>query len=186
VRLAEFAWQKLEPALGRFDFSWLDRALSVLAGRGIKAVLGTPSAAPPAWIVEANPEILPVDSSGVTRGFGGRHHDCQSHPAYRAHVARIVTAMADHYGRNPQIVGWQIDNELGNSHADLCHCASCARAFQSWLKKKYAGIDELNRRWGTAFWSQGYDTFEQVPTPRLLPTVTALRCCSTGGAFIPS
>jgi len=140
-----------------------------LRGRGIKAVLGTPSAAPPAWIIEANPEILPVDSSGVTRGFGGRHHDCQSNPVYRAHVARIVTAMADHYGRNPQIVGWQIDNELGNSHADLCHCACCARAFHSWLKRKYGSIDELNRRWGTAFWSQGYDSFEQVPTPRITP-----------------
>ncbi len=169
VRLAEFSWQKLEPALGRFDFGWLDHALSVLARRGIKAVLGTPSAAAPAWIIEANPEILPVDSSGVTRGFGGRHHDCQSNPTYRAHVARIVTAMADHYGKNPQIVGWQIDNELGNSHADLCHCACCARAFQSWLKKKYGSINELNRRWGTAFWSQGYDTFEQVPTPRITP-----------------
>lgn len=169
VRLAEFSWQKLEPALGRFDFGWLDRALAVLAGRGIKAVLGTPSAAPPAWIVEANPEILPVDSFGVTRGFGGRHHDCQSNPAYRAHVGRIVTAMADHYGKNPQIVGWQVDNELGNSHADLCHCACCARAFRSWLKKKYVSIDELNRRWGTAFWSQGYDTFDQVPTPRITP-----------------
>jgi beta-galactosidase len=169
VRLAEFSWQKLEPALGRFDFGWLDRALAVLAGRGIKAVLGTPSAAPPAWIIEANPEILPVDSSGVTRGFGGRHHDCQSNPTYRAHIARIVTAMADHYGKNPQIVGWQIDNELGNSHADLCHCASCSRAFRSWLKKKYGSINELNRRWGTAFWSQGYDAFDQVPSPRITP-----------------
>ena len=169
VRCAEFSWQKLEPSPGSFDFAWLDRALAVLAGRGIKAILGTPTATPPAWIIQANPEILPVDSTGITRGFGGRHHDCQSNATYREHVRRIVTAMVEHYGRNPQVLGWQVDNELGNSHDDLCHCASCTTAFRSWLEKKYGTIDSLNRRWGTDFWSQGYDSFEQVPTPRPTP-----------------
>ena len=169
VRMAEFAWQKLEPSLGSFDFAWLDRALAILGKRGIRAILGTPSATPPAWIIQANPEILPVDSNGVTRGFGGRHHDCQSNAAYRGHIRRIVTAMVEHYGHNPQVIGWQVDNELGNSHEDLCHCASCTMAFREWLEKKYGTIDSLNRRWGTDFWSQGYGNFAQVPTPRPTP-----------------
>jgi len=170
VRLAEFAWNKLEPSDGRFDFSWLDRSLSVLAARGLKAVLGTPSAAPPAWLIEAHPDILPVDSHGVTRGFGGRHHDCQSNPTYRRYVARIVRAMADHYGKDLRVAGWQTDNELGNSHDDLCHCASCKKAFHDWLKDRYADIGGLNAAWGTVFWSQTYDTFAQIPTPALTAT----------------
>jgi beta-galactosidase len=171
VRLAEFAWNKLEPAAGRFDFAWLDRAIAVLAARGLKVVLGTPSAAPPAWMIEAHPDILPVDSEGRTRGFGGRHHDCQSNPTYRRQVARIVTAMAEHYGGDSRVVGWQTDNELGNSHQDTCHCGHCRRAFQTWLERRYGSIGNLNQSWGTVFWSQTYDTFAQVPTPAL--TLTA-------------
>ena len=94
VRMAEFAWQKMEPSEGRQDFDWLDRILGILDRYGLKAVLGTPSACPPAWLVEAHPDILPVDSQGRRMGFGGRHHDCQSNPDYRGHVDRIVSAMA--------------------------------------------------------------------------------------------
>jgi beta-galactosidase len=171
VRLAEFSWRKMEDARGSFDFSWLDKILGILGKRGIKAIIGTPTAAPPAWLIEEHPEILPVDSRGVTRGFGGRHHDCQSNAVYRERAARIVRAMARHFATSPNVIGWQIDNELGNSHDDLCHCPSCRAAFQAWLKKKYGTIEELNRRWGTAFWSQGYDDFGQVPTPAANPVM---------------
>jgi beta-galactosidase len=169
VRLAEFAWQKMEPEAGRYDFAWLDRALAVFAKHGIQAVLGTPSAAPPAWLVTAHPDILPVDSQGIRRGFGGRHHDCQSNPTYRTFVADIVTAMARQFGADPRVVGWQTDNELGNSHEDFCHCDSCRDAFHLWLQDRYTSIDALNRAWGTVFWSQTYDAFEQIPTPRVTP-----------------
>lgn len=172
VRVAEFAWQKLEPSEGRFDFSWLDRSLEILAKQGIRAVIGTPTATPPAWIIERNPEILPTDSRGVRRSFGGRHHDCQSNAVYRAHARRIVEAMSRHFKSTPNVVGWQIDNELGNSHDDFCHCDSCRAAFQGWLLKKYGSIGELNRRWGTVFWSQTYDEFSQIPTPAITPVIT--------------
>jgi hypothetical protein len=89
--------------------------------------------------------------------------------AYRAHAERIVRAMARHFGKAPNVVGWQIDKELGNSHDDLCHCPSCKAAFQAWLKRKYGSVEELNRRWGTAFWGQGYDDFGQIPTPAANP-----------------
>ena len=47
VRLAEFAWSKMEPQDGCFDFDWLDRAVALLADNGISVVLGTPTASPP-------------------------------------------------------------------------------------------------------------------------------------------
>ena len=170
VRIAEFAWAAMEPEDGTFTFEWLDRAIQVLSDAGLKIILGTPTAAPPAWMINKYPEILPVDSEGRVRGFGGRHHDCQSNPTYRAYAKRIVTKMAERYGENPAVVGWQVDNELGNSHGDLCHCASCRRRFQEWLKQKYGNIDELNRCWGTAFWSQGYRDFSEIYTPAITVT----------------
>lgn len=170
VRMAEFAWHRMEPREGEYDFGWLDEAIRILGEREIYTVLGTPTAAPPAWMIEKNPRILPVDSQGQQKSFGGRHHDCQSNTEYRIYVRKIVTAMAEHFKENPYVVGWQIDNELGNSHEDLCMCESCRNAFARWLQKKYGTIQALNEAWGTVFWSQTYDDFAQIPAPRQTPT----------------
>lgn len=165
VRLAEFSWFKMEPNEGEFHFEWLEDAISLLDSYGIKAVLGTPTAAPPAWIIDKNPKIQPIDYQGRMRHFGGRHHDCQSNPVYRSHIKRFVTAMSQRFADNKGVIGWQIDNELGNSHYDLCMCDSCKTHFQKWLNNKYGSIEVLNEAWGTAFWSQGYNSFEQISTP---------------------
>lgn len=171
VRMGEFSWHKMEPEMGKFDFKWLSDAVELLGQYGIYTILGTPTAAPPAWIIERNPEILPVDSNGQRKSFGGRHHDCQSNITYREHIRRLVTAMAEYFKDQPYVIGWQIDNELGNSHEDLCMCDSCKKAFQKWLQNKYHTIENLNTEWGTGFWSQDYDRFEQIPVPRKTPTV---------------
>jgi len=64
VRLAEFAWSKMELRKGEYNFEWLDKAIETLSEKGIKAVLGTPTAAPPPWIIKAHPDILWVDGYG--------------------------------------------------------------------------------------------------------------------------
>lgn len=170
VRLAEFSWHKLEPEEGRYDFAWLDEAVELMARYGIRTIMGTPGAAPPAWMIQRYPDILPIDWEGRVRGFGGRHHDCQSNPTYRGFIVRMVTELAKHYGENPNVIGWQPDNELGNSHHDLCHCEHCRKSFQTWLEKKYRTTDRLNIAWGTAFWSQEVNSFEEVFTPKITVT----------------
>ncbi|MBE5797359.1 MAG: beta-galactosidase [Clostridiales bacterium] len=167
VRMGEFSWAMFEPSAGEFHFETLDEAIAILGREGIDVILGTPTAAPPAWIIEQNPEIQPTNWHGHQRFFGGRHHDCQSNPVYREHIRRYVTAFAAHYADNPHVMGWQVDNELGNSHGDLCYCPSCEKRFRRWLKEKYGTIEELNRAWGTAFWSQGYPDFEHIHAPKI-------------------
>src|SRR5208283_4189024 len=76
VRMGEFAWVKMEPREGHFDFTWLDRALKILNAHGIKAVLGTPTAAPPAWLYAKHPEIAAMDKNGVRYRFGSRRNYC--------------------------------------------------------------------------------------------------------------
>jgi beta-galactosidase len=157
VRLAEFAWSRLEPAPGVFDFAWLDRAIDVLAARAMRVVLGTPTAAPPGWLVAAHPEILPVNEHGQRAGFGMRRHYCPRQPAFHEATRRIVRAMAEHYADHPAVIAWQTDNELGNiANGTRCHCPCCRAAFQDWLRERYGSLEELNRRWGTVFWSQEY------------------------------
>lgn len=170
VRLAEFSWHKLQPAEDVFDFAWLDEVIELLGKYGIYTIVGTPTAAPPAWMIHKHPEILPIDREGRVRGFGGRHHDCQSNPVYREYIRKLVTQMAKHYGENPYVIGWQPDNELGNSHQELCTCDSCRQRFQEWLQKKYKTPEKLNQSWGNAFWSQEYNDFAEVPAPRITVT----------------
>ncbi|MCL2323244.1 MAG: beta-galactosidase [Oscillospiraceae bacterium] len=169
VRMGEFSWAKMEPELNHFCFEWLDDAISILKSYGLKVVLGTPTAAPPAWIIEGNPEILPVNELGIRMGFGGRHHVCMSNKSYREHIIRFVNEIAEHYRDNDAVIGWQIDNELGNSHKELCMCENCQSGFQEWLKNKYKTIQKLNESYGTVFWSQTYSDFHQIPAPKVTP-----------------
>ncbi|MEM1509135.1 MAG: beta-galactosidase [Thermofilaceae archaeon] len=167
VRLAEFAWCRLEPKPNVFDFAWLDEALEILAGKGLKAVLGTPTAAPPPWLVKQNPDILPVDFRGHPMPPVARRHYCPNNPNYREATKRIVTKLAEHYRDDERVIGYQVDNELsmGEEH---CYCNHCIEGFREWLRGKYDdNIKVLNKVYGTIFWSQEYSDWSEVhpPTP---------------------
>jgi beta-galactosidase len=161
VRLAEFAWAKLEPQEGRYDFAWLDRAISTLSARGLRVVLGTPTASPPAWLMQTHPDLFRVTEHNTPLTYGNRREYCPTNPVYRGYAQKIVTRLTAHYADHPAVIGWQIDNEFG----DRCYCAACAAAFQGWLAHKYGTLDELNARWGTVFWSHTYSDWSQIPLP---------------------
>jgi beta-galactosidase len=167
VRIAEFSWSTIESRRGDVDFEWLDRAIAVLAGEGMGIVLGTPTAAPPAWLIAEHPEILPIRASGHTYPFGHRRHYCANNPVYHAETRRIVREIGERYGRDQRVIGWQIDNEFGGR----CYCERCAAAFRVWLERKYGTLDALNAAWGTAFWSQTYSEWDyiSVPSARAVP-----------------
>ena len=161
VRLAEFAWSKLEPEEGQFDFDWLDRAISILASHDIRVVLGTPTASPPPWLMVKSPDLFLVREDGRRATFGNRREYCPNNPVYHDCTRRLVTQMAKHYAGHPSVIGWQIDNEFG----DRCYCSICTGAFQNWLRRRYGSLDELNEKWGTIFWSHVYTDWDQIPPP---------------------
>jgi beta-galactosidase len=161
VRLAEFAWSRLEPSKGHYEFNWLDNAIAMLADQNIGVILGTPTASPPPWLMTGQPELFRVRADGLRVTYGNRRTYCPTHPTYHAHTARIVRAMAEHYADHPAVVGWQIDNEFG----DRCYCPLCRQAFQRWLQSRYPSLDALNEAWGTFFWSHTYSDWNQVPVP---------------------
>jgi beta-galactosidase len=165
IRFGEFAWSQIEPQRGCFDTDWMGRALAAFGRHGITAVIGTPTATPPIWLAEQNPEILPVDDTGRRTVFGTRQHRCYSSPAYLERSEIMVEHLAQRFGQHPAVIAWQIDNEIGGE-AKACYCDQCGAAFRRWLEPRYDGIDDLNRRWGTSFWSQTYQCFDQIPVPR--------------------
>ena len=161
VRLAEFAWAKMEPQEGVFDFSWLDRAIGVFHKLDISVVLGTPTASPPPWLPQKNSDVLRVREDGLRVEYSARRINCPSHTLYRERSQSITNAMAEHFAANPAVIGWQTDNEFG----DRCYCDICRKEFQTWLQQRYVTLDELNSRWGTVFWSQTYSDWCQIRLP---------------------
>ncbi|MDH4307258.1 MAG: beta-galactosidase [Acidimicrobiia bacterium] len=170
VRIGEFAWSTIEPERGRFDWRVLDRTVELVAQAGMKLVMGTPTATPPVWLVLERPDVLGVNPDGRRRAYGSRRHTCTTSSAYREESARIVGAMVDRFGSHPDVVAWQVDNEPGNHDSARCWCDECQAAFTEWLEHRFGSIDELNRQWGTSFWSQTYPSFESVRLP--VPTMT--------------
>ncbi|WP_300034928.1 beta-galactosidase [uncultured Roseobacter sp.] len=170
VRIGEFAWSRIEPAPGTFDFDWLDDAIDVLSAAGLQIILGTPTCTPPVWMTERFPDIFARDAQGHVRGFGSRRHYCFSHAGYREAAAEICTVLGARYGRDPRIHAWQIDNEYGCHDTVLSWSEAARDAFQTWLATRYETIDALNTAWGNVFWSMEYSRFDQIGLPSLMVT----------------
>jgi len=164
-----FSWALLEPEDGRFEFAWLDDVLDRLHAGGIRVDLATATASPPPWLVAEHPDIRPVTADGVPLGIGSRQSYSPSSATYRRYADRLVRAIAERYGSHPALEAWHVNNELA-CHVRHDYSAESGAAFRAWLEAKYGSIDELNRAWGTAFWSQHYGSFAQVEPPRAMPT----------------
>ncbi|MEF2279623.1 beta-galactosidase [Deinococcus sp. YIM 134068] len=165
VRIAEFAWSRMEPRPGEYDWAWLDEATRTYAAAGLEVVLCTPTAAPPAWLIERHPEILPVGRDGRVKTFGSRRHYDPSSPVFREHSRRITRAMAERYGQHPAVVGWQTDNEFGWGDTAQSYSPAALSAFRRWLEARYGTTQALNEAWGNVFWSMEYGTWDQIPLP---------------------
>ena len=170
VRIGEFAWSHYEPRRAEFAWWWLDRALETLGSSGLKIVLGTPTAAPPKWLMDEFPEIAPIDEQGRPRGFGSRRHYTFSSQAYWRESARIIDALAQRYGRHPALVGWQTDNEYGCHNTVLSWGAEDLKAFRVGLRDNYQTPERLNDAWGSVFWSMQVQSFDEVALPNLTVT----------------
>jgi beta-galactosidase GanA len=167
MRIGEFAWGRMEPQEGQYDFGWLRAVVGKLSRAGIAAILGTPTATPPSWLTERYPESLSMNDQGVRNQHGARRHVCSNSPVYRDHCARIVTRMAEEFGQNPNVIGWQIDNELYPAYNPRgCCCPVCRQKFQDAMQAKYGTIEVLNAAWCNDLWSQAYQSFAQLPVPR--------------------
>ncbi|MDQ8737161.1 beta-galactosidase [Paenibacillus sp. LHD-38] len=165
LRITEFAWKSMEPSEGIYDFEWLDEFIRLADNYAIQIVLCPPMRTVPAWLVEMDRTVLILTQEGHRLEYASRYTFCVNHPLLREKASRLASAMATQYGRLPSVIGWHLDNEIGDEPD--CHCPVCLAKWRSWLKRKYEGIDALNTAWGTVFWGQTFDRFEQIATPRL-------------------
>ena len=163
THFAEFAWAQLEPAEGKYDFNWLDRAISLAAKYHLKVVLCTSTATPPVWLTRAHPEILVTNEDGTTGDHGSRQNASFSSNFYRQYAMKMIGELAGRYGKDDRVIGWQLDNE---PRKFFDHGVDAHKRFREWLQKKYHTIDALNEAWGNNFWSGTYSDFSQVNIPK--------------------
>ncbi len=161
VSLGIFAWTKLEPADGVYTFDWMEEIINRLYENGIYTNLATPSGARPHWLADQYPEVLRVTPMRQREVFGTRHNHCLTSPVYRRKVREINTKLAERFDHHPGVILWHISNEYNGE----CHCPLCQEAFRDWLKEKYHTIEEVNKKWNTAFWSHDYQSFAQIESP---------------------
>ncbi|WP_065674901.1 beta-galactosidase [Lactiplantibacillus pentosus] len=161
VTLGIFAWDKLEPSEGHYDFSWLDEIFDQAEAQGTKIILSTPSGARPRWLAEKYPEVLRVNEQGQRNQFGERHNHCFTSPIYREKVQAINRKLAERYGKRPSLLLWHISNEYGGA----CYCDLCQADFRQWIQKKYQTLDHLNHAYWNDFWSHDYTSWDQVQAP---------------------
>jgi beta-galactosidase len=161
VRIGEFAWSRMEPEDGSFTLDWLHGCVETLGKFGISVLMCTPTATPPAWLTTTYPNTCLVHADGRRAEHGRRRHYCTTSDTYRRFSARITDFLSQEMSQHANVAAWQLDNEFG-PEMSWCHCENCQARFQAWLKKRYASIQELNRVWGTGFWSMDYSDWRQV------------------------
>ena len=161
VSIGIFAWAKLEPEEGVYDFDWLEKIIDELYENGIYSVLATPSGAKPLWMSEKYEEIRRVQKNGVRDLSGQRHNHCYTSPVYREKVKEMNRRLAERFASHPGVILWHLSNEYGGE----CYCPLCQAAFRDWLKAKYKTLDNLNHAWWTSFWSHTYTSWEQIHAP---------------------
>ncbi|MDU1905906.1 MAG: beta-galactosidase [Dysgonomonas sp.] len=164
VHYAEFAWAQLEPSEGVYDFAWLDRAVNIADKNGLKVIMCTSTATPPVWLIRKHPDILIEHENGTKMDHGARQHPSVSNNYYRQYSMKMIEKLAQHYGNDKRIMGWQLDNEPRPAQD---YGKDAQQRFRDYVKNKYQTIEALNKAWGTAFWSQVYSDFSEVNIPRV-------------------
>ena len=169
IRMGEFSWSMYEKEEGKYDFSLLSEAVAYADELGIDVILGTPTAAPPKWLIDKYPEVLCTNATGVVMQHGSRQHHNHTSEIYLKYCAAITEAMVKAFCGFKNVIGWQIDNEI-NCHRKESYSESDDKAFRTWVEKKYGTIERLNEAWGNRFWSLEFNSFSQVTCPKPTPT----------------
>ena len=162
VRLGESTWSLWEPEDGRFEYAWMDRVIDAMGKAGIKVVMGTPTYSIPAWMARQNPEILARKLNGVQNTYGMRQNMNTDSAAYRFYAERLIRKIAARYKDNPNVIGWQVDNETGAYGAAN---DDVFVRFQHYLEKKFGTPEQLSKAWFLNYWGQDLHSWTDLPRP---------------------
>jgi len=167
VRIAEFAWEIMQPNKDTYDFSLFREVVDKCKARGISVIMCTPSHIPPRWMGELDSNFYVLTSEGKRLHHQGGCHVCNNNQTYRTYLEKFMEKMAQEFAKDENIIGWQIDNEANpEAYTYHCCCKTCEKKFAERMREKYDNdIEKLNRDWGTYIRSNQFRNFEDLGTP---------------------
>ncbi|HEX4007817.1 MAG TPA: beta-galactosidase [Acidobacteriaceae bacterium] len=161
VRMGESTWSLWEPQDGHFEYAWMDRVVDAMSNAGIKVIMGTPTYSIPTWLYREHPEVLARPLGGAQTFYGMRQNMDFDNPIFRSYAQRLIVNLVEHYKNNPDVIGWQVDNETGPNGASNHDVFT---GFVDHLKAKFATPENLNKAWFLNYWGEDVNTWEDLPT----------------------
>lgn len=159
-----FSWAKIQPSETEYYFEELDEIIGMLSKENYDIILGTSTAALPAWMFKKYPEVARTDYYGRQHKFGGRHNACPNSLVYQKYAELLAKKLAERYGANKNVTCWHVNNEYGGE----CYCEKCEKAFRVWLKERYKTIEALNKAWNFEFWGHTVYEWDEIVLPNSL------------------
>lgn len=159
IRIAESTWASEEPEERCFDFSHVIRSIEAAKKYDINVIVGTPTYAIPPWLAYKYPEIIATTEYGPGK-YGGRQNMDITNPHYLFYAERVIRKLMECVCNYDNVIGYQLDNETKHYHVAG---KGVQEKFVAYLQEKFGTIEELNREFGFAYWSNRIDSWEHVP-----------------------
>lgn len=159
VRIAESTWSTLERNEGEFDFTAIDQVLDAMEANDMKVIIGTPTYAIPSWLAKKDIHILAETKSGKEK-YGKRQNMDITNKTFLFYAERIIRVLTEHVCKRMCVIGYQIDNETK-------HYGTAGEGvqglFKSYLIEKFGDVENLNRAYGLAYWSNSLGSWDDLP-----------------------
>lgn len=157
IRIGESAWSTIEPRLGEYDFSRLDRVITAAAHRGISVIVCTPAGAVPPWLVRLDPGVLAAGESA-----GHRQVTDVANPTYLHYAEGVIRALVRHTVGRGNVIGFQVGSETLYGVAAGPHILA---RFRRWMAERFGTVETMNEALGLAGSGGPVASFEDLPDP---------------------
>lgn len=164
VRLGHLCWDSYEPEDGVYTFEWFDDVMDRMAAADLKVILDISMHPAPVWVHKKCPGCNIYGKSGTLQSSVRRYMEDVDDPAYQVYAHRFAEILVKRYKDHPALMGFGLCNELGEGF--ISYSPYALERFQTWLKKKYGTIENLNRVWNTQRWCRKLSSFDDVFFPQ--------------------
>ncbi len=159
VRIAESTWSTLEPRKGEFNFYHIDKVIDAMGKAGISVIIGTPTYAIPSWLSMEEEDVLATTRHG--KGIYGRRQNMDiTNETYLFYAERVIRELIKHVAAKTCVIGYQLDNETKHYDSSGSHIQTM---FKEYLEEKFQTVEQLNKEFGLAYWSNALGKWEDLP-----------------------
>ncbi len=162
-------WRKVEFEEGTWNYADYDRFFDLAEKNGLKVLAQLMPESQPAWFLQKNSDLLPIDQSGrpypqYGRGYaavGGYLGLFYDHKIVADKIEEFYKKTVDRYKDRPCLYAWDVWNEIAPHGGVLSYDDVTTQRFRRWLQSRYISIENFNKLHRMFF-----NSFDQIPLPK--------------------